>query len=1752
MPIKIKRGFALLVAVMVLFTSIPAFSPVAFAEEGEGPRLINFLLNPDFSAGKTGWNFPSGTGTATNNPYPNPGGGTHAYIDGGGKTLSQNIIIQKDAVYKVNGWISCGGTGAVFGIRKKSGEIIKEIALEKGSYKNYEITDISLNKGDEVQIYITSGGSWVNCDLFFFGSDSIFERNVNIAGKVKYGTGEYVTGGQITLTSKTDSSRKYSATISSDGSYSINGIITDGYTVEVGVRRCAKITTDIIVLDDVELPEFIVNRKQYEGNLLVNPDFDYQAEGWTIIGGGANASNNPYPNPGGGYHTYLNGGTQNRISQEVVIDVTGIYKFSGWISTGGPDAKIGIKYKNGEIISEVTINSDSSYKEYVIKDIALKQDDVVEVYVTGGKQWVNADHFSFVLDKAKIVSRIANGGFEEGTGYWTFAGQTSIDSDVVRTGNASLKMVAPYSDDIGGYIAAEAIHNFMTGHSGIYVLKAFAKALDDSVAVVEIYKNGVKINETNINAAGDDFSEIRADDISVEGNDVIEVKFISKKGTIYIDDVEFLLDISKIPNEAPVVSNAVISGRARVGYDLVGSYEYQDPDGHDEGDSIYEWYIGNDGEFTKIEGEDKAILHIKEEYRGKRIKFRVTAVDVYGGKSNPVESEPTDVIDKNFINNPGFEQDWTGWTFENSANIKNKSSVGVLGTYDGLVAGYLAPNANSRIIQLINVEESGEYVLSAYIASIYDESGSNAKATLSILNPDGTVIASASGSGNGGYSKVATESFLLEKGGSVKVVIAGSDVGYINVDEIELLKVGEASGFNNILRFVVKDMIGDAIISKNEARIEFTMPYGTDISALTPYEIIISEGASISPAIDKAQNFEDPVQYTVTSSDNVEKVWTVVCKIADKTLVAKSSNEKLQQAFAWCVQKAMQWVQTGKTGVINMYEGSAGTDGHEYIPSYWAGYKHRSGFYIRDYAHQVAGAAFLGLNEENYSMLKAFADTSTEARKWYALWALNFDGSPLLIDYKNDNNFVREVPAMFELVEKGCELYKITGDQRYISEDMLAFYERIMNEFIELHDTQIVNGVAEGTDGGIFQGSATYNEMGDHPIEAGDGLASQYRANVALADLFKQIGNEEKAQKYYDAAEKLKKYFIEEWGVPENDEFFYNRGYDIDGKKLESFAKEGSWFMAMKGITPPGERTTGFLQYIHDKMHDNNYKSPNIEAYTYLPDTFFPYGEDEKGWYWMEYIIDRLDDDHAVSNQGKNADYPEVSFTLISQTIGWLLGVNANVPAGTVETLSHLPEAIADLEVNYIPVGNNEIKVKQKGTEETTFYAYENGEGNDITWIAKFAGKYDYINVNGKNIPAKQAVENGREISYAEVEIEKGKTYVARPKNAEPKVPGGPVVPIYTEPEKTAEDNISTDGDMTIITINEEKAIDEIKNSENSVIIFDLSEVGTTAAKTVEIPENVFKAASEYSKDIIVKVGDVELLLEKDTFDSDKLNGTTVITVADMGKSGSMEGFVQVSNTFDIIIKVGDTNINPDKPVKVTINTSGIENGKKAAVYYYNPDKGEWEYVGGSYDEESRTMTFDAEHFSEYAVFEYNKSFKDIEGHWAKDTIEVLASRNIVSGIDGENYKPQANVTRAEFAKMAVMMLGLPLETYKGQFADVAEGKWYADIIETAYNAGIINGDGGYMRPDSSISREEMAAIAVRVYEKLYGYELETFADTGFADEVNISNWAKDAVGNAAKLGIIVGKPGNIFDPKATATRAEAATVIYRLIFRGE
>ncbi|MFA0125890.1 hypothetical protein AB4400_31485, partial [Vibrio sp. 10N.261.48.A2] len=106
-----------------------------------------------------------------------------------------------------------------------------------------------------------------------------------------------------------------------------------------------------------------------------------------------------------------------------------------------------------------------------------------------------------------------------------------------------------------------------------------------------------------------------------------------------------------------------------------------------------------------------------------------------------------------------------------------------------------------------------------------------------------------------------------------------------------------------------------------------------------------------------------------------------------------------------------------------------------------------------------------------------------------------------------------------------------TGDKRYIEDDDLwQFYTKVLTDYIELHDDQDPNGIAEGY-GGIFEGSATYNERGEFPIEAGDGIGSQYQATLAYSAMLEAREEYSEATLWREKAQELKRYFNEDWSI---------------------------------------------------------------------------------------------------------------------------------------------------------------------------------------------------------------------------------------------------------------------------------------------------------------------------------------------------------------------------------------------------------------------------------------------------------------------------------------------------------------------------------------------------------------------------------------------------------------------------------------------
>lgn len=172
--------------------------------------------------------------------------------------------------------------------------------------------------------------------------------------------------------------------------------------------------------------------------------------------------------------------------------------------------------------------------------------------------------------------------------------------------------------------------------------------------------------------------------------------------------------------------------------------------------------------------------------------------------------------------------------------------------------------------------------------------------------------------------------------------------------------------------------------------------------------------------------------------------------------------------------------------------------------------------------------------------------------------------------------------------------------------------------------------------------------------------------------------------------------------------------------------------------------------------------------------------------------------------------------------------------------------------------------------------------------------------------------------------------------------------------------------------------------------------------------------------------------------------------------------------------------------------------------------------------------------------------FADITGHWAENDIKEMVRRGIVTGVTETTFEPDRAVTRAEFATLMSKALGLTSVLSAG-FADVDKGAWYAPYVNAAANVGLIVGADGYFRPDDRITREEMAVILCKA-RAFMGLPEAKGAIENFTDRGQISEWAYAYVDVAASVGLIAGMPDGSFAPQEDTTRAQAASVIKRLL----
>ncbi|ULL14997.1 hypothetical protein DVH26_11430 [Paenibacillus sp. H1-7] len=236
-----------------------------------------------------------------------------------------------------------------------------------------------------------------------------------------------------------------------------------------------------------------------------------------------------------------------------------------------------------------------------------------------------------------------------------------------------------------------------------------------------------------------------------------------------------------------------------------------------------------------------------------------------------------------------------------------------------------------------------------------------------------------------------------------------------------------------------------------------------------------------------------------------------------------------------------------------------------------------------------------------------------------------------------------------------------------------------------------------------------------------------------------------------------------------------------------------------------------------------------------------------------------------------------------------------------------------------------------------------------------------------------------------------------------------------------------------------------------------------------------------------------------------------------------------------------------------SLTLPGGVDSQLAAAVRFDSATGELTFVPAQFHKAagSTTVTIYSTSNSIYTVVQASKSFADLRGHWAQASVESMASRFLVKGTSENEFAPDKQITRAEFAVLLTRAMGLAPRT-GSSYSDVASADWYAGAVGAASAAGIVDGfENGSFQPNGYIAREQMAVMIARAL-KLAPAEGELQADPAllesFSDNAAISGYAKEGVALALKANIVNGQTATAFVPAANATRAEAAVMIERML----
>lgn len=175
--------------------------------------------------------------------------------------------------------------------------------------------------------------------------------------------------------------------------------------------------------------------------------------------------------------------------------------------------------------------------------------------------------------------------------------------------------------------------------------------------------------------------------------------------------------------------------------------------------------------------------------------------------------------------------------------------------------------------------------------------------------------------------------------------------------------------------------------------------------------------------------------------------------------------------------------------------------------------------------------------------------------------------------------------------------------------------------------------------------------------------------------------------------------------------------------------------------------------------------------------------------------------------------------------------------------------------------------------------------------------------------------------------------------------------------------------------------------------------------------------------------------------------------------------------------------------------------------------------------------------------------FSDLSGHWATVFIQGLVTRGLIRGFPDGTFKPEASITRAEYAAIIAKTFDLPRQrgTGSGTFADVSSDFWAAAAIQQAASMGFIAGF-----PDKTFRPQQNLTRVQALVSLVSGLGL-TGGNPNFlqfySDRAQIPSYATEAIATATQRRMVANYPKpDQLEPMRTITRGEVATLIYQAL----